>query len=239
MFRCESDAPCLSHISKMPGGSRLNDGKWACTDGPQRAFDPRLLSFCIEGLCTAAHTCLADVEAAATKSWTCGIKTGLGCQAGDSTTTSSPCKLLFNRITATDANSSNTDFCRAKEKLEATNNKLVLAGLIGTAFALCVGMMIWLVRRKPAKVKKSTHKRIQFESYLVIIVLLLFRIFFSMMRKEFRMILKVVFEGFDFATGDSSPNGPSAEIWSPAMIWIEKKSSRVLQTLYCCSNTCS
>ena len=146
----------------MPEGFKINIGKWACADGPQRAFDPHLSSFCIEGLCKSADPCLAEVEAAATKSWTCGIKTVQGCLQGPpDTPTGGPCKLLFTKIGATDANMSSAGFCRVKQKEEATEERerrLVLGVLVGTVFAICVGIMLTLVRRNPGKVKKSVQK---------------------------------------------------------------------------------
>ena len=61
-----------------------------------------------------------------------------------------------------DPNASNSFFCgvgdRESSVEAADHQKLVLGVLAGTVVALCVGVMMWLVRSHPARVKKSALK---------------------------------------------------------------------------------
>jgi len=119
MPRCESDAPCpsLGPIWTMPERLHLDGGKWLCADGPQRAFDPKRESFCIEGLCESASLCSADVEATATKSWSCPTE-----------------KQLFSKIAPTNTTVSSAGFCRIREKASADPRSLPLARRSGQSW---------------------------------------------------------------------------------------------------------
>ena len=57
---------------------------------------------------------------------------------------------------------SSADFCHVNDKDKAAeaaeaadHQKLVFGVLVGVVLAMSVGMMLWLVRRNPAKAKKS------------------------------------------------------------------------------------
>ena len=151
VFRCKSQSSCSpSAYAMLPqeitSASGLKARDWVCAEenGLQVAFDADLqhLPFCIEGLCKSALPCSPDLKVESKKLWRC--------PKGETQ--------VFRR----DPNASNSFFCgvgdRGSSAEAADHQKLVLGVLAGTVVALCVGIMMWLVRSHPARVKKSALK---------------------------------------------------------------------------------
>ena len=151
IFRCRSQSSCSpSAYTMLPQGfasaSGLKARDWMCAEenGLKIAFDADLqhLPFCIEGLCKSALPCSPDLQVEGKKLWRC--------PRGE--------PQVFTR----DPNASNSFFCgvgeRGSSAEAADHQNLVLGVLAGTVVALCVGIMMWLARRHPAKVKKSALK---------------------------------------------------------------------------------
>ena len=106
------------------------DTFWACSDGLNRSSTEQD-GFCVSGACNFQSSCSRDAAASA-RQWQCG-----------------------NYTTAIE--STTGKFCRvdSDSDLNAPSSLTLIYGIsIGAVLALCVGLLLYLVRKNPKRAKK-------------------------------------------------------------------------------------